>query len=536
VGRPAVIRATRPSPVDWTAAGWYQGRTAASHLDDCAAKIPHQLAVVEGDMRLTYAELASAASRVAGGLRARGIAQGDVATMQMPNWWESTVAFQALTRLGCVVNPVVPIYREHEMGFIVDQARPAVIVIPHRFRGFDYVAMYDGLLSAGDRPRPLVVVIRPDGPLPDGFVGLDDLPASESTVEAVGTSSDISLLLYTSGTTADPKGVLHSHDTLQYEVQSIIDLCALTADDLVFMPSPVTHITGFLYAFLLPPVLGTSTALLDVWDPVAAVDLVEREGCRFTVAATPFLHGMVEEHAKRGVGSPLRSFLCGGADVPPALVRRASEVMGGHIARVYGSSEFPTFCCGRPTDGPEVCADTDGVPIGPVECRLDNEVDGVGELLVKGPDLFLGYLDPALNAASFTEDGYFRTGDLASLDERGAVTIRGRQKDIIVRGGENISAKEVEDILYGHPSIAEVAVVAMPDPVMVERACAFVVPVEGATVTLEDLTAFLSEQRIARQKHPERIELIDALPMTASGKVQKFVLRDQVRQRLAAER
>jgi cyclohexanecarboxylate-CoA ligase len=322
---------------------------------------------------------------------------------------------------------------------------------------------------------------------------------------------------------------------LVYEVQSIIDLCALGEDDVVFMPSPVTHITGFLYAFMLPAVTATAVALMDTWEPVAGVDLIERESCRFTVAATPFLHGLVEEYASRGKQSGLRSFLCGGADVPPALIRRGTEVIGGHVARVYGSSEFPTFCSGRPGDPPEVCADTDGIPIGPVECRIDNEVDGVGELLVKGPDLFLGYLDSSLNEAAFTEDGYFRTGDLASLDANGAVTIRGRQKDIILRGGENISAKEVEDLLYGHPQVKEVAVVAMPDPVMVERACAFVVPVEGASLSLRDLTEFLAEHRVAKQKYPERVEIIEQLPVTASGKIQKYLLRDQIRAKLAAE-
>jgi cyclohexanecarboxylate-CoA ligase len=516
---------------------YYEGRTSASFLDECAARIPERLAVVESDRRLTYGDLARKAARVAGGLRALGVARGDVATMQLPNWWESTVVYQALSRLGCVVNPVVPIYRDHEMGFIVGQAQPSVIVVAHRFRGFDYVEMMQRLLAiAAPDTAPLVVVVRPQGPLPHGFVALEDLPGSGDEVATVGESTDRCLLLYTSGTTADPKGVQHTHDTLVYEVRSIVDLCALGPDDTVFMPSPVTHITGFLYAFILPTMTGAPVVLLDVWDPKAGADLVEREGARFTVAATPFLHGMVEEHARRGERSSLRAFLCGGADVPPALVREAVEVLGCHVTRVYGSSEFPTFSCGRLGDPPEICADTDGLPIGPVECRLDGVSDGVGELLVKGPELFLGYFDSSLDADAFTGDGFFRTGDLASIDERGAITIRGRKKDIIIRGGENISAKEVEDVLYGHPLVKEVAVVAMPDPVLTERPCVFVVPVDGATPTLADLTSFLDAHRLARQKHPERLELVDQLPTTASGKVQKFVLRELIREKVSHER
>jgi cyclohexanecarboxylate-CoA ligase len=485
------------------------------------------VAIVEGAKRLTYAELGERAETMAAGLAALGVGAGDVVTMQLPNWWESSVVYQALCRLGGVVNPVVAIYRQRELRFIIDQAKPRAIVIPHRFRGFDYVAMFDGLLDGLD-DRPAVLVVRAEGELPDGFVAADALPDGTTSEPSGADPDDICLLLYTSGTTADPKGVLHSHNTLVYEVASIIDICAVKRTDTVFMPSPVTHITGFLFGLLMPPMLGMKAVFLDVWDPATAVDLVERELCRFTMGATPFLHGMVDEHVRRGHPSALEIFMCGGADVPPPLVRRAHEVLDAHVARIYGSSEFPTFCCGRPGDDLHVCADTDGMPLGPVECRLDHEVDGVGELLVKGPELFAGYLDADLNQAAFSTDGYFRTGDLASVDGQGAVTIRGRQKDIIVRGGENISAKEVEDILYAHPLVREVAVVAMPDPVMVERVCAFVVPADGAEVTLAGLASFLDGVGLARQKYPEHLQLIAELPTTASGKVQKYLLRQKL--------
>jgi cyclohexanecarboxylate-CoA ligase len=218
------------------------------------------------------------------------------------------------------------------------------------------------------------------------------------------------------------------------------------------------------------------------------------------------------------------------------LIRAAAAQFGAFVARVYGSSEFPTATCGRPDDPFEVTADTDGLPIGPVVCRLD-EVDdtGIGELLLAGPDLFLGYLDPELNDASFTADGLFRTGDLARIAASGAVTITGRKKDIILRGGENISAKEIEDLLFEHPSVHEVAVVAMPDRMLVEKACAFVVAAPDATVTLASLVVHLEQHRLARQKLPERLELVDELPKTASGKVQKFLLRDHIAAKLSTE-
>jgi cyclohexanecarboxylate-CoA ligase len=507
----------------------------AAPLRSRAAVDPDRLAVVDGAVRLTYAQLSNRAESFARALRAHGIGPGDVLTMQLPNWWEAAVVEQAAMLAGCVLNPVVPIYRQRELAFIERQCAPRVVVVPHEFRGFDFATMH--LAIAGELPEPpLVVVVRPQGAPPDGAIAFDALDAPGEPLAVDAAADDICLLLYTSGTTADPKGVLHSHRTIAYEVDSIIELCRLDRDDHVFMPSPVTHITGYLYGLVLPAVTGAAAVLQDVWEPSVAVRLIEDEACRFSVGATPFLHGLVEEYERRGHPSALRSFLCGGADVPAPLIRRAAARFDALVTRVYGSSEFPTATCGRPGDPFEITADTDGVPIGPVECRLDAPgADGVGELLVAGPDLFLGYLDPALNAPSFTADGFFRTGDLATIAASGAVTICGRKKDIVVRGGENISVKEVEDLLFEHPAVREVAVVAMPDPVMVERACAFVVREAGAEVTLASLCAHLEQQRLARQKLPERLVVLDELPKTASGKVQKFLLRDHIAATLARE-
>jgi cyclohexanecarboxylate-CoA ligase len=519
------IAPTRPAPAQYLTDGTWSGATLSSAVDAAAAGDPGGLAVVDGDTRLSWAELRAAVHLFAASLRAAGVGRGDVVTVMLPNWHEAVIAMQAVLRLGAVVCPVVPIYRDREVSFILGQSAPVAVVVPHRFRGFDYAEMMQRLMP-GLVCTPEVIVVRPEKDLPAEFSGWDAFheQATRSIVADAAVAADICLLLYTSGTTADPKGVLHSHQTLDYECRSIIELFSLGSSDAVFMPSPLTHITGFLFGVLSPPMLGAPAVLLDVWDAARAHALIEAERCRFTMAATPFLSGLLEQYESSGLPSALRVFTCGGADVPPPLVRRARRVMGAGVVRVYGSSEFPTLSCGSLSDSEHIAADTDGRPIGPVQVRVD-ALDGVpGELQICGPELFLGYLDPALNADAFTPDGWFRTGDLATFTE-GAVTIRGRQKDIIVRGGENISAKEVEDLLFEHPQVREVAVVAMADPVLVERVCAFVVPAPGTSPTLDSLCELLTGRRIARQKHPERLELVEELPKTASGKVQKYVLR-----------
>jgi cyclohexanecarboxylate-CoA ligase len=520
--------ATRHADPSYLFDGTWEGRTICSFLDEASHSRPRMTAVVDGATTLTYDELARRADALAAALFDLGVEPGRSVLIQLPNWWETIVAMHAVARIGAVANPVVPIYRGSEVGFIVGQSRPAAAIVPHRFRGFDYVEMFAGLRAQQGGEIPLIVA-RPDSALPSWAHAFDDVMAGGRSISAAADDpDDVVLLLYTSGTTASPKGVLHNHQTLVYECRSIIELCRLGADDHIFMASPVTHITGFLYGFVLPSMTGAEVVLLDVWAPGKAFELIERFGCRFTVAATPFLQGLTEEYERRAATSSLATFACGGADVPPELVRRAALVLGSHVCRVYGSSEFPTFSCGRPDGTEREWAETDGFPIGPVSGRLDAvDEEGIGELLVRGPELFLGYLDGELNADSFTADGSFRTGDLASFDAAGCVTIQGRKKDIILRKGENISAREVEDHLYAHEHIADVAVIALPDPVSGERACAVVVT-DGAVLTLQDLQEYLEARAVAKQKWPEQMVLADSLPRTASGKVQKFVLRQQL--------
>lgn len=529
------LAATRPSPdaEAYRAAGLWLAETLEEPLRRGATAHPERLALVDRERRLSYGELWERIERAAGMLAARGIGRGDVVSFQLPNWAEAAVVHHAVVLLGAVSNPIIPIYRGHELGFILRQAGSRVFVVPDVFRRFDYREMAAGLLAECETLEHVLVVGEP-------LERMESFAAALAEAEPLAASpqrdpGEVVLLLYTSGTEANPKGVLHSHETLAYECRSIIDLYRLDGEDTVFMPSPLTHITGLLYGVLLPFILGTRVVLQDVWDPDLAVELIEREGLSFAVGATPFLHGIV--NAERRAES-MRIFGCGGADVPPALIEEAERKLGIRASRLYGSTECPTVT-GTPIEAPVGRhASTDGAPIGADQVRIVDE-DGAelppgerGELQARGPDLCLGYLDPALNAKAFTADGWFRSGDLAVADEQGYLRIAGRAKDVILRGGENLSAKEIEDLLFEHPEIEEVAIVGYPDEVLGERSCAVVVA--ARELELEDLVGYLRSRSVANQKLPERLLQVKALPKTASGKVQKYRLRDELRAKGAA--
>lgn len=518
----------------------WDDRLLDSYLDDAVAVAPDRCAIVDGPQRLTYRDLDERVAAAAGLLSRAGIAKGDVVSFQLPNWWEAFVIHFAAIRIGAISNPLMPIMRERELGFMLAQSGSRILFVPETYRGFAHRQMAEGLQA--DLPR-LEHVIAVRGPESDtSFAHL--LGQGPSDHPVVGRHADDPvLLLFTSGTESEPKGAVHSHNTLGYEDRSIIEHFDLGADDVVFMPSPVAHITGVLYGFHLATFLASTVVFQDRWDPAVALETIERERCSFVLAATPFLQGLVDEVARSPRDtSSLRTFSCGGADVPPQLIRLATERLGCIAARVYGSTEFPTLSAGRGQDALDRRAETDGRVIGAAEVRITDE-DGrpaaagvTGDIYVRGPEAFLGYLDVARTKASVDADGWFGTGDRARIDADGYIAIAGRTKDIIVRGGENISAKEVEDLIFEHPDVQEVAIVAMSDPVLVEKACAVVVPTPGAVVDLDVLVAHLTAMRIARQKLPERVEIVSELPKTPSGKVQKFRLREYVAERIEAEK
>jgi cyclohexanecarboxylate-CoA ligase len=349
-------------------------------------------------------------------------------------------------------------------------------------------------------------------------------------------ASAIALLIYTSGTTADAKGVLHSHETLLAEARSLGPVHGLSETDRVLMPSPLTHISGIVHALLVPAVFGTTAVLMDRWEPGDALARIAAERVTYMVGAPTFLRDLAGHPALPGFDTTsLRLFSCGGADVDPALVRDAAARLGCVAKRVYGSTEFPTVTTTGPDDPPERRIDSEGRAIGANEVRLVDEEGAPvapgreGEVLARGPECFLGYRDAALDADAFTADGWFRTGDLGTLDPSGWLRITGRRKDIIIRKGENISARELEDLIAGHPAVAEVAVVGVPDAAAGEIACAVVRLRPAAHApTLAELTERLASEGLSRRKLPERLEVVADFPRTASGKIVKRALREQL--------
>jgi cyclohexanecarboxylate-CoA ligase len=515
-----VLRPTRPHAI--VAAG--TDGVVGDLLVRAATEHGQRTAVVDGDHTVTYVDLLDRARAFATGLQERGFRPGDVALLQLPNWWESVVAAWGTWLAGGVVLPVVAIYRRQELSFVVRQARPRVVVVPQEHRGHGHAALVREVLAETEVVA-VVVPVRGSATDADSFDTISATPVLAAAAPAVAPD-DVALVLYTSGTTADPKGVLHTHRTLLAELTSLRAHCGLGSEDTVFMPSPLTHVTGLSYGVILPAALGAPSVLLDRWQPEVAAEIIERRACRFTVSATPFLRGLADAYAARGGRSALRTFVCGGADIPPDLVVTAERTLGCAVLRTYGSSEMPTLAMVPAGLGAAV-PDAEGPVMAGNEMTLRDTEDGVPELLARGPELFVGYLDASLNAAAFTGDGWFRTGDTAVIED-GTLRVVGRIKDVINRGGEKFSAAEVERALLRHPDVEEVAVVAFPDPVLGERACAFVVPRDRAAPDVTALREHILAHGLAVQKAPERVIIIDALPRTTSGKVQKFLLRGRI--------
>jgi cyclohexanecarboxylate-CoA ligase len=517
-------------------------------LAEAAAASPEKTAVVDDHRRLSFRELDELATQVAGALAARGVRPGEVVSSILPNRAEAAVLSYAVNRLGAVLNPIVPIYGGREIGFILAQAECAAVVIPDRFRGVDFPALVARLRPDLPALREVLVAGESGPPGTARFADLLDRTGHSAHPELVeacpelrrrgrADPNEVSVILYTSGTTSDPKGVLHSDATLLSECRTMARYHELSAADVFVMPSPVSHISGLLYGVLLPVFVGATSVLMERWEPERFLALVERERGTYSAGATPFLQGVLDCPAlDRYDVSSLRLFPCGGADVPPDLIRRAIRRLGVRSGRGYGSTEFPSITSSAGPDVPDdKRAETDGRPLpgNVIELRdPDGRAVGrneEGEVWARGPELCLGYRDAALNAESFDARGFFRTGDLGVVDAEGYLTITGRVKDIIVRSGEKFSAKEIEDLLFEHPKVRSVAVVPMRDPAVGERVCAVVEPVRpDEPPTLAELSAFLTARDLSRRKLPEHLEIVEEMPVTASGKIQKQVLRERL--------
>jgi acyl-CoA synthetase (AMP-forming)/AMP-acid ligase II len=483
----------------------------------------------DGERATTLVTLVSDAKRAAGGLQARGIGRGDVVAVQLPGSYEGAVIQAAVGLCGAVLLPVVMIYGPREMDFVLRRSGAAAVVLPREHRGRPHA---DAVLGGLSRlPALKFAVVVGDVAPGHGAVGYARLLA-----EPGGTyrqprphPDDRAVLMYTSGTTAEPKGVQHSHRTLLAEATSrVYTLNGQDARHLGLFPPG--HMAGLL-SLLRILLLGTPTVIMQAWDAARAAELIDRHAITSCGGAPVQLSGLLDQHASGAAAlGTLREFLSGAAPVPPSLIRRA-DAAGITAFRSYGSSEHPTVTAGRIADPLDLRAGTDGRLLAGNEVRLVDAAgrdvpDGQqGEILTRGPELFTGYTDAALNAAAFLPGGWFRTGDLGLIDASGHLTITDRLKDIIIRGGENISSKEVEDLLITHPAVADVAVIPVPDPALGERVCAVVVARPGLTFDVEQAREHFAAAGAARQKTPEVVVLVDELPRTPSGKVRKDVLR-----------
>jgi cyclohexanecarboxylate-CoA ligase len=503
--------------------GWWRSETLPQRFEATCRANAERTAIIDGDRALTFGDVATLAERLAGHFTRLGVRPGDVVSWQLPNWWEAVIVHHATLRAGAIPNPLNPIFRARELSFVLAEARPSVLVVPRSFRGVEYPE-----LAARAAPDVPVLVVRGGD-----FDALIEQPSDAPP--RPDDPSALALLLYTSGTTSDPKGVQHSHETLLYEIESLRETHALTPDDRYLGGAPVAHIAGLVYGVLMPFAVGTSTVFLDRWDASHALDLIERHRVTFQTGTPTFLQTLAAEpDVERRDVSSFRLFSTGGANIPTEMVRDAAKRLGCIVKRAYGSTEVPTLTATAVDDPEDARLETDGRAIGTAEMRIvgpdgsDVSAGDEGEIWARSPEVFLGYRNPALDADAFTENGWYRTGDLGRVDADGFLRVTGRLKDIIIRGGENISVKEIEDLLSEHPGVADVAIVGMPDPVLGERACAFVVLREGTALTLEDLVAFLEDREIAKQKLPERLEVRTELPKTASGKTMKAKLRDEL--------
>jgi acyl-CoA synthetase len=513
----------------YRADGSWDGRTLGSIVAEGLTSMGDVSFAVHSKVRPwsgTFADVDRSARALAGSLRAQGVGPGDVVVMQLPNWVEAGIAFWAATYLGAVIVPVVHFYGPKEVGYILRSVRPEVVVTADRFGHSDHLATYPALLEDLPDTRWLVVGETAAADLPPRATAFADLLDGEPLAEPIAVDPSMPAVIgFTSGTTRDPKGVIHSHDTICCEARQL-DHMFPTGGPPQITAAPVGHFIGMLNAFVVPVLRYRPVNLVDVWDPGEVLRLMREEGLGMGGGATYFLTSLLDHPDFTEEHLALMPFAgLGGSPVPDAVMSRASR-LGIQAFRSYGSTEHPSITGCLLDDPEEKRLTTDGRVMPGVELRLDDE----GQIISRGPDCCMGYTDPDLTVAAFDDEGWYHTGDIGELDDEGYLTITDRLSDIIIRGGENISAREVEELLAGLDGVAEVSVVAAPDNRFGERPAAIVRARPGEPApSLDDLRAHLAAEGLARQKWPESLHLVEDLPRTPSGKVQKFVLRRRLR-------
>ena len=525
----------------YTASGQWRNRLLIDYLDDAVAAHPDQTALIDPAGAHTYAELAEDVADTAHALLQAGVEPTDVVSIQLPNWYEWIVIHLAAIRVGAVTNPLIPIYRDREIGFMAATAKTSVLFVTEEFRKFDYTAMVDRLRPELPDLRHTIVV-RGSAER-EGFMAWEDFRASGSRRRVEDPAdlaalrpdpNDLALIMFTSGTTGKPKGVMHTHNSVLSGGLPWPDRLGLDHTSVIHMASTFGHLTGYLYGVELPLMLGGTGVYQDVWSPEQFVQLVEEHRINHTSAATPFLHDLLgAKNLTEHDVSSLKHFCCMGAPIPRSFVSDARErlpemsVFGG-----WGQTECCLVTMGHPSDPEEKIISTDGRALAGMDVRIV-DFDGSeaapgdeGKLQVRGPFLFRGYLGQLDKAREEFDGDWFDTGDLATKDEDGYIRLAGRTKDVIIRGGENIPVAYVENVLYEHPDIEVAAVVAIPHARLQETAAAVIVLRQGAgELTLDGLKEYMGSKGLAKPYWPESLTIMDDIPRTPSGKIQKFLIR-----------
>lgn len=521
--------------------GLWGDASLADYWQQTARAMPDKIAVVDNHgASYTYSALDHAASCLANWMLAKGIESGDRIAFQLPGWCEFTVIYLACLKIGAVSVPLLPSWREAELVWVLNKCQAKMFFAPTLFKQ--------------TRPVDLILPLQNQLPQLQQIVGVDKLAPATSSLSlsqiiadntplttAITTHGDeLAAVLFTSGTEGLPKGVMLTHNNILASERAYCARLNLTWQDVFMMPAPLGHATGFLHGVTAPFLIGARSVLLDIFTPDACLALLEQQRCTCMLGATPFVYDLLNVLEKQPADlSALRFFLCGGTTIPKKVARECQQ-LGIKLLSVYGSTESSPHAVVNLDDPLSRFMHTDGYAAAGVEIKVVDDARKTlppgceGEEASRGPNVFMGYFDePELTARSLDEEGWYYSGDLCRMDEAGYIKITGRKKDIIVRGGENISSREVEDILLQHPKIHDACVVAMPDERLGERSCAYVVlKAPHHSLSLEEVVAFFSRKRVAKYKYPEHIVVIEKLPRTASGKIQKFLLRKDIMRRL----
>jgi len=516
--------------------GYWRDKTLLNYFDKAVLTHSNKPAVIgyhkesETKKTVSYQQLADMSDRLAAGMLNEGVKKGDVVSFQLPNWWEFIVVYLACMRVGAISNPLMPIFRESELAYMLSFAESKVVFAPSNFRGFYHAGMITKLSESLPSVEQ-VCILAEQGLEPFMVNEVSDAHRAQFETNKLAPN-DVFLLMYTSGTTGSPKGVMHTSNTHEYTARQFISRTQVTSEENVFMGSPTAHMTGLMFGVSMPIMLGATTVLLDQWDPALAWQIIKDEKIAFTMGATPFLADLSESDALALCNhDAFRVFVCGGAPVPPAIGRRAAKRLNLNLVTVWGMTEMSAVTTTLLTDTEEKVFETDGYPYDGTEVRIVDingapVTNGVeGRLQTRGAGNFVGYLKRP-EAYDTDADGWFETGDLAQIVHQKYIRITGRSKDIIIRGGENIPVATIENALYRHPLVQDSAVVAKPDERLGEKACCFVTLKENTDVDLQTIKDYLSSEGLSKSYWPEYLEILSAMPRTASGKIQKFKLRE----------